>query len=186
MTTNNSVNTTLSGQTGTGTFVGATSPTLVTPNVGVATATSLTFGGGVLNTYTAATTWTPVVTFATPGNLSVSYATQVGYYLQIGGIVFYQFSMTFTPTFTTASGNFRLTGLPVTVNANSIEIGAVATVKGITYPATTTYITCYANTSTTYVEFLSSGTGTNGNNLQATNFTTTVQAQLIGSGYYFT
>ncbi len=34
MATNNAVNTTLSGQTGTGTFVGATSPTIVTPKIG--------------------------------------------------------------------------------------------------------------------------------------------------------
>ena len=34
MATNNAVNTSLSGQTGTGTFVGSTSPTLVTPALG--------------------------------------------------------------------------------------------------------------------------------------------------------
>lgn len=43
MATNNAVNTSLSGQTGTGNFVGATSPTLVTPTIGAATATSVTF-----------------------------------------------------------------------------------------------------------------------------------------------
>lgn len=41
MATNNAVNTSLSGQTGTGNFVGATTPTLVTPILGVATATSI-------------------------------------------------------------------------------------------------------------------------------------------------
>lgn len=44
MTTNNSVDVSLAGQTGTGTFVGSTSPTLVTPVLGAATATSLNFG----------------------------------------------------------------------------------------------------------------------------------------------
>lgn len=34
MATNNAVNTSLSGQTGTGSFVGSTSPTLTTPNLG--------------------------------------------------------------------------------------------------------------------------------------------------------
>jgi hypothetical protein len=43
MTTNNAVNTPLSGTTGTGNFVGSTSPALITPNIGVATATSLAF-----------------------------------------------------------------------------------------------------------------------------------------------
>lgn len=55
MATNNAVNTSLSGQTGTGTFVGATSPTLVTPTLGAATATSLAFSpttGGIIGTAT--------------------------------------------------------------------------------------------------------------------------------------
>lgn len=41
MTTNNAVNVPLSGNTGTGNFVGSTSPTLVTPTLGAASATSL-------------------------------------------------------------------------------------------------------------------------------------------------
>jgi hypothetical protein len=43
MATMNSVNTTLSSQTGTISFVGSTSPTLVTPILGAASATSLSF-----------------------------------------------------------------------------------------------------------------------------------------------
>ena len=56
MATNNSVNVGLSGATGTGTFVGATSPTLVTPTLGAATATSLAFSpttGGIIGTTAA-------------------------------------------------------------------------------------------------------------------------------------
>lgn len=41
MATQNAVNTSLSGQTGTGNFVGANTPTLITPVLGVATATSI-------------------------------------------------------------------------------------------------------------------------------------------------
>lgn len=42
MATNNSVNTSLSGQTGTGSFVGSTSPTLVTPALGTPASGTLT------------------------------------------------------------------------------------------------------------------------------------------------
>jgi hypothetical protein len=42
MATNNAVDTSLSGQTGTGTFVGATSPTLVTPALGTPSSGTLT------------------------------------------------------------------------------------------------------------------------------------------------
>jgi hypothetical protein len=55
MTTNNSVNTGLSGTTGSGNFVGSTSATLVTPTLGAATATSVTFSpttGGNVGTTT--------------------------------------------------------------------------------------------------------------------------------------
>ena len=54
MATNNAVNTSLAGQTGTGTFVGATSPTLVTPVLGAASATSLSFSStsGIIGTTT--------------------------------------------------------------------------------------------------------------------------------------
>lgn len=56
MATNNSVNSPLAGTTGTGNFVGSTSPTLVTPTIGAATATSLAFSpttGGLIGTTAA-------------------------------------------------------------------------------------------------------------------------------------
>jgi hypothetical protein len=54
MTTNNGINTSLSGQTGTGEFVGSTSPTFITPILGAASATSLTLSStsGVIGTTT--------------------------------------------------------------------------------------------------------------------------------------
>ncbi|MFA6080751.1 MAG: hypothetical protein WC753_04745 [Candidatus Gracilibacteria bacterium] len=55
MTTNNTVNVGLSGQTGSGSFVGSTSPSLTTPTLGAATGTSLTFSpttGGIVGTTT--------------------------------------------------------------------------------------------------------------------------------------
>jgi hypothetical protein len=55
MATNNAVNTSLNGQTGTGNFVGSISPQLITPNIGAATATSVQFNpstDGVIGTTT--------------------------------------------------------------------------------------------------------------------------------------
>lgn len=55
MTTNNAVNVGLSGSTGSGNFVGSNSPTLITPTLGSATATSLTFSpttDGIVGTTT--------------------------------------------------------------------------------------------------------------------------------------
>lgn len=56
MATNNALNVGLSGSTGTGNFVGVTSPTFVTPTIGAATATSLAFSpttGGLIGTTVA-------------------------------------------------------------------------------------------------------------------------------------
>lgn len=56
MTKNNAVNSPLSGTTGTGDFVGSISPTLVTPTLGAATATSISFSpttGGQIGTTAA-------------------------------------------------------------------------------------------------------------------------------------
>lgn len=60
-------------------------------------------------------TWTPVLTFATPGNLSVVYSAQNGSYTKIGNRVFVVANMvTTTFTHTTASGALLVTGLPFT------------------------------------------------------------------------
>lgn len=69
-------------------------------------------------------TWTPVLTFATPGDLSVTYANQAGFYTKIGREVILRFAMS-TATFThsTASGNLQITGLPFT---SSSTTGAVS------------------------------------------------------------
>jgi hypothetical protein len=112
MATMNQIGLGLSGSTGTGNFVGANTPTLITPVLGAATATSINFGGSTLSSYIATTAWTPVVTFATPGDLSVNYAIQTGNYSKIGSIVNISGRLGFTPTYTTASGNLNITGAP--------------------------------------------------------------------------
>ena len=55
MATNNAVDVGLAGATGTGNFVGANTPTLITPILGAATATSIAFNpttGGIIGTTT--------------------------------------------------------------------------------------------------------------------------------------
>lgn len=70
-------------------------------------------------------TWTPVLTFDTPGNLNVVYSTQTGEYTKIGRLVTVICAVeTSTWTHTTASGNLRVTGLPFTPGGASR--GAIA------------------------------------------------------------
>lgn len=69
--------------------------------------------------FEATGTWTPELTFATPGNLSITYTQQLGIYTKIGRMVFCQFEVTTSAfTHTTASGNLTMTGLPFTSNAS--------------------------------------------------------------------
>ena len=61
-------------------------------------------------------TWTPGITFATPGNLSVTYSAQTGRYTKIGRFVFIEcYVQTSAFTHTSASGVLAVTGLPFTV-----------------------------------------------------------------------
>lgn len=60
-------------------------------------------------------TWTPVLTFATAGDLAVTYAAQVGSYMKINALVIVTVNIqTSAFTHTTASGNLHVTGLPFT------------------------------------------------------------------------
>jgi hypothetical protein len=59
--------------------------------------------------------WTPVLTFATPGDLAVTYSTRVGTFTKIGRVVIATFRLNTTAfTYTTASGVLEITGLPYT------------------------------------------------------------------------
>lgn len=120
----------------------ATNLTLITPTLGAALATSINFGGSTLNTYTQQSSWTPAITFGTPGDLSVSYATQTGKYTRIGNLIHVSYTLVFTPTYTTASGNFSITGLPFVSNSGGdINTNSVYT-QTITFPASTTSLLC--------------------------------------------
>lgn len=60
-------------------------------------------------------TWTPVVTFATQGDLSVTYSSRTGTYNKTGNKVHMHGTVVTSGfTHTTASGNFQVTGAPFT------------------------------------------------------------------------
>lgn len=111
-------------------------------------------------------TFTPVLTFATPGNLSVTYSRQVGRYVKVGSKVTVIISLvTSAYTQTTASGNLNITGLPFT-SANTGYICTACKWSGIT-KATYTSVAAQVPPSATTVEAVASGSGVSAANVTA-------------------
>ena len=185
MATVDSIGRPLSGNTGTGNYVGANTPTLITPVLGVVTATSITFGGSVLSAYNSAQSWTPVFTFATLGDLSVSYSAQTGAYTKIGDQYTIRWNLVCTPTFTTSSGDIQITGLPA---ASGYNFGGDLTAQsaGVTYPASTTGVNPVATSGVSYVVFTGFGSATASVNLSTTSVVSGVAVTLSGSITYTT
>jgi hypothetical protein len=134
--------------------------------------------------YGVVSPWTAVLTAQTPGDLSVSYAVQKAYMVQIGSIYIVSLALTCTPTFTTASGAIRITGFsPTNTNIDqfgSVYLGSFASLG--TSPAT---IALWRQSSTNYFQLLATNVGA-GTVLQMSNLTSGVQIQIEASMPFFT
>jgi hypothetical protein len=117
-------------------------------------------------------TWTPTLTFATPGNLAVTYnAITGGVWTKIGRLVSASFVLqTASFTFTTASGNLLVRGWPFTPNAANANYRAYAplTFQGITKAGYGTMVGALLGNSTD-MQVLASGSGQAVANVAATD-----------------
>jgi hypothetical protein len=111
----------LTDETGTGAAVFANTPTLVTPVLGAATATSINFGGTSLANYVEGT-WTP--TLVSTGGGAPAYTLQVGSYERIGRQVTTRFTLSLSGAGTLAAGTLTVGGLPITATATANDNGA--------------------------------------------------------------
>jgi len=178
MATVNQVGVGLSGSTGSGLFLGSNTGSMTTPTLGVATATSINFGGTALANYLEQT-FTPTFTFDTPGDLSVSYGFRQARYTRIGRIVTSSFSLVVTPTYTTASGDVLITGLPFTSAANASGVFFEKN-AGLTYPAAVTHVVLYLAAASSTFKIRGFGSATN------TFFTTTQFPTATSATFSFT
>lgn len=120
------------GVTGSGAVVLATSPSLVTPVLGVASATSIAFGNEALSNYDEGS-FTPAITLGGAA-VGVTYGAQTGVFTRIGNLFFYRIVITLTskgsstgvllitglptvPSFESTSSMTRVTNLAATVNS---------------------------------------------------------------------
>jgi hypothetical protein len=100
----------------------------------------------------ASGTWTPTLTFNTPGNVSVAYTTRLGHYRRIDDMVFCWFNIhTSSFTHSTASGDLKVQGLPFTSTGVDIHWSpALTQFQGIT---ATNYTQFGPSVSTSATEF---------------------------------
>lgn len=111
----------------------------------------------IIGSFPTATTWTPVLTFVTPGDLSVTYSTQTGTYTRYGRMVVATFNIaTSAFTHTTASGNLNVTGLPFSSNVD--EWQGTCVWAGVT-KANYTQVCCRLTGSSSTLVFTASGSG---------------------------
>lgn len=155
---------------------------------GVATALGQNvIGTGAIALANVSTTWTPTLTFVTPGNLSVSYATQQGYYSQIGNLVVCSFKLICTPTYTTASGNLKISGLPVASNVNmDFQAGSVYVSSSNAFPTGTTSLACATGNASSFMVIVASGTAGSSTTFTTTHAATAVQILIQGTISYLT
>lgn len=157
--------TSIASQTGTGTkFVVDTTPTLVTPVLGVASATSINFGGTALSVY-AEGSWTP----SDQSGASLTFSTTTAKYVKIGKVVYIECFITFPATGNGASN--QIGTLPFSVD----DDGPTAAIKS---SSGTTYVVKFLAGTTNFQVVLPT-TGVAAINSALTN------SQIAFSGFYF-
>lgn len=103
-------------------------------------------------------TWTPVMTFVTPGTSSITHSSQLGYWERDGGRCKTWFDISSSAfTVGTASGAFIVTGLPFTsLGTPAISWPGPVAIGGYT-KANYTFINCGVSAGTTQLAFLAGG-----------------------------
>lgn len=178
--------------------VGGTAPIVssggATPNISINAATGVAAGSmsaadkAKLDLLVYATgTWTPTMTFATPGNLAVTYNLRQGTYTQIGRKVCLDFVIgTASFTHTTAAGEFRISGLPgLAANAAIAEFTGALSWEGISIVGYMAINLALSPSNPTYLTLVASGDNKPRGSLVAGNMPSGNAYVLIGHIEYF-
>ena len=128
-------------------------------------------------------TFTPTISFATPGTLAVVYSQQSGTYTKQGNRVFFDLIIQ-TSTFTlgTAAGNFFIDGLPFNTNAQCTCTLSI----NYTHANFTQVVGFLPNADNIIRAWGSSNAGVASNNLTAAELPTATNLLILASGHYGT
>lgn len=123
-------------------------------------------------------TWTPTITFATPGDLAVVYDAQVARYIRVGNWVWLNIDeLTFTATHTNASGGLNIS-VPAGLTPAQQASGSVRFVgTSPAYPSGATSLVVGASTGGTLI-LNGQGAAASPGNLSASQITTEVEFSL--------
>ena len=138
--------------------------------------------------YNAATrgTWTPALTFVTPGDLAAGSVTAWGEWILRDGWVTVNFSyVANTWTHTTASGALRVSGIPFTAKtvSGATWVGSIGSVTGITKAGYGHYGLIILSGGTTFNP-QASGSGLGASGIQASEFASGSAKSMTGSISY--
>jgi hypothetical protein len=131
--------------------------------------------------------WTPVLTFATVGNLSVTYSVQAASYVKVGRQVTIYFDIqTSAFTHTTASGLLQITGLPFAATSTSsiFSIGP-GQFSGVTAAGYTDFV-FRLSASASVLNVIASGSGVTPAAMVASNVASGGTPVFIGTLTYYT
>lgn len=105
--------------------IAATNMNLTTPTLGVASATSINFGGSALSSYVESGSWTPGIQFG-GGTTGITYALQTGRYTRIGNVVYIIGLFTLSNK-GSSTGAAVVTGLPIAVGGSVANYAVIST-----------------------------------------------------------
>jgi len=175
---NNITGYTASGATGTTStnLVFSTSPTLVTPTLGAALATSIKFGSGtVLSSYEEGS-WTPGVAFG-GGTTGILYLVQAGKYVKVGTLVTV-IARLILISIGVSTGSATFTGLPYTTGGGGAQYGAGGTFtyhSGMTGAAAGTIFNMQGQISSTSIALVQGNANVGWSGMSQGNFTNTAE-----------
>ena len=128
-------------------------------------------------------TWTPGISFATPGDLSVTYSTQSGRYTKVGrAFMFDGTIVTSAFTYTTATGSLRVSGLPFPP-LSGIPAVALSRWTGVLSAVATPQIVAMVSSSVILLEVMNVAAGTSASLTQA-NAASGTQKSIFFTGNY--
>lgn len=130
-------------------------------------------------------TWTPVVTFVTPGDVSISYGVQVGAYTKNGNDILLGLNVQGSIVHTTASGNLRIQTAPFAAkNTASLNPSGAIEFQGVTR-AGATQMNLRVTPASAIMNIIASGSGASITSITVADVPTGGQFIFRGAiGYY--